>query len=94
MESTDLTLQVLIEIREQIRATNTKVDTGFAAMNDRLEGVGRRIDQTNRQLLVTEARLATEISALRGTQHDSLIELRERVVRCERDIEELRQRRD
>ena len=98
MESTDLTLQVLIDIREQIKETNTNVETGFAAMNKRLEigfaDLGRRIDQTNRQLLVTEARLATEISALRGTQHDSLSDLRDRVDRCERDIEELRRQRD
>jgi hypothetical protein len=94
METTDITLQVLIEIREQIANINTsfalltkRVDSGFADL-------GRRIDQTNRQLLVTEARLATEIGALRGTHDDALIELRERVDRCERDIEELRQRRD
>jgi hypothetical protein len=102
MESTDLTVQILIDIRDEIKGTNAEVKQlkeetkqlkeetkkGFAEM-------GRRIDQTNRQLLTTETRLATEISALRAGYDDGAAErreLRDRVTRCERDIEELRQR--
>lgn len=102
MESTDLTVQILIDIRDQLAVTNQRLDT----TNERLDAMssslgkriddlghhlGKRIDQTNRQLITTETRLATEISALRGALVDDPSVL-ERLGRCERDIEELRQR--
>jgi predicted nucleic acid-binding Zn-ribbon protein len=102
MESTDLTVQILIEIRDQIAQTNHRLDTTNQRLDEsrdylgrRIDDLGRRIDQTNRQLVVTETRLATEISALRGTLHEDQPGprgLRERVERCERHIDELRQR--
>jgi len=103
MESTDLTVQILIDIREQAKQQQAELkhelkqglqDLGqrIDQTNRQLGEVNRRIDQTNRQLVTTETRLAIEISGLRGAQHEDGPALRERVERCERDIEELRQR--
>ena len=99
MESTDLTVQILIDIRDQLTVTNQRLDTTnerIDAMSrhlgKRIDDLGKRIDQTNRQLITTETRLATEISALRGALVVDDPSVLDRLGRCERDIEELRQR--
>ncbi len=58
MDSPGITLQVLLQIRDELRDLKLQaVET-----NKRLDQTNRRIDQTHRQLLSTEARLATEIA--------------------------------
>jgi predicted nucleic acid-binding Zn-ribbon protein len=105
MDSTnDLTVQILIEMRDELRKTNARLDKLSEDLERSLKEVrdeqartrqdlGRRIDQTNLQLKTTEARIATEISALRAvvTERDDR-SLEERVSQCERDIVELRTR--
>jgi hypothetical protein len=73
----DLTARVLaniqeqlVEIRTEMREFRRDVDERFDRVDKRFDDMGRefgrRIDQTNRTLLVVEARLTTEISGLRA----------------------------
>lgn len=92
MDSTnDLSLQVLIEIRNDMRGLREAQEQTTRELAQTRQDLGRRIDQTNRQLVTTEIRLATEISALRAAIADERRpDLEERLSQCERDIEELR----
>jgi hypothetical protein len=89
--NSDITLQVLIDMRSELRGLREEQKT----TNDRLDQLSRRVDQTNRQLQITEIRLATEISALRAVVAEVAPEpsLEQRVDRCERAIAELRAQR-
>jgi hypothetical protein len=53
MEPTDLTIEILKDIRTEIRATNTRID----ATNDRLDATIARVDLLHEGQL----RLATEV---------------------------------
>ncbi len=95
MDSPDITVQVLIQIRDELREfkeqTNARFDKMIAELagtNSRIDQTNRKLDQTNRQLLVTEARLSTEISGLR----DVVTELREVTSGRETGRDELRDR--
>jgi|SRR5580704_14821667 hypothetical protein len=66
MEPTDVTLEVLKGIRDELRGTNARLDT----TNMRLERVERRQAET-------EVRLATELVALVGAVHEVRDLLRE-----------------
>lgn len=98
--SPDLTVQVLIQIRDELRDFKEQTKAQLAEVNARIDDSNRKIDRTNRQLVNVESRLGTELGALRDAVselRDAVIEpdrgdLAERVTRCERDIAELRQR--
>lgn len=104
-DDNSITVQILIGIREDLAALRSDVQAVKEEVKEvRVEqtktrqDLGRRIDQTNLQLKTSEARLATEISALRSTVTDSEPKLdrqglEERVEQCERDIAELRSQR-
>jgi len=51
------------ELRADMGSLRSEVRAEIGALRDELR---RRIDQSNRQLLITEARLSTDISALRA----------------------------
>jgi predicted nucleic acid-binding Zn-ribbon protein len=105
MEPTDLTLHVLIEIRDEIRGTNARVDR-LEARVDRLESamtlsgeqVHGALGQLARRVTEAELRTATVISELAGSVRDlhtllrDRLDLRDRVDRCERDIDDLKRR--
>ncbi len=116
MDNNDITIEILKEIRDEIRNTNGRIDT----TNTRLDQTNERLDQTNVKLgqlghdlegkidhlrsdLVTrmaetEIRTATALSDVAGTMRDvrdllrDRFDLRDRVERCERDIDELKHR--
>jgi len=74
---TDLTVQILREIRadiagisQRVDQTNERLDQTNARMEAGFADLGRRIDLTNRHMLTMEARLSSEISALRAEVHD------------------------
>jgi chromosome segregation ATPase len=100
-EAHSITVQILIEIREQlkanneqIKATNERIDKLREELGGKIDQTNRRIDLTNKQLVSTEARLATEIGALRATIVETDTERREvrdRLDRCEHAIAELRE---
>lgn len=81
MEPTDLTIEILENIRDEVRLTRTDLSTRIDATRVRLE--------TLREDSVTE--LAGAVSQMTGilrASHD----LRPRVERCELDIAELKKR--
>ena len=91
MEPTDLTIEILKDIRAGVEKTNERVD----ALR---EDTNARLDLLSRRIVESEVRTSTAIVDLAGTVRDMTTVLRTqsdlcpRVERCERDIEELRQR--
>jgi tetrahydromethanopterin S-methyltransferase subunit G len=57
MEPTDLTIEILKNIRDEVRATHGRFDQ-----------MDRRIDQTNERIDAVRAELRADISALRDQQ--------------------------
>lgn len=98
MESDDLTIRVLIEIRDEIRSTNQRVDRTNERVDQLSEHVSGRIDNLTERVVESELRTSTAITELAGTirgVHTLLVDrldLRDRVDRCERDIDELKRR--
>lgn len=92
-----LTVQILTEIRDEIRKTNARLDQ----TNARLDQTNARLDQTRddvmRRLVESEVRTSTAIVGLAGTLNDvkqimlESLNLRPRVERCEGDIREIKQ---
>lgn len=69
----DLTLQVLIEIRDAVRGTNVRLESLESSTNSRFGETNARLDETNDRLdavrqaqVASEMRLATELVALSG----------------------------
>ena len=86
MEPTDLTVQILREIRDEVVKTNARLDQTRGELSS-------RIDQTNARLVESDVRLATAVAGLAGTLTDikqmlaTQLDLRPRVERVEREIE-------
>lgn len=73
----DLTTQILIEIREAIRDTNASLSGRIDQTNERLDQSIERLGQLERRQVATEVRLATElaeVSSVIRQLNDSLIE--------------------
>jgi hypothetical protein len=91
MQSDDITVQILRDIRDEIRNTNARVDL----LTDETKV---RLDQLGDAVVGSEVRTIAAITALDGTLHavhDALRshnDLRDRVERCERDIAEIKHR--
>jgi hypothetical protein len=98
MEPTDLTIEILKDIRAGIEKTNERVDSLREDTNARLDLTNDRLDLLSRRVVESEVRTSTAIVELAGTVREMTTvlraqsDLRPRVERCERDIEELRQR--
>ena len=105
MESDDLTIRVLIEIRDEIRSTNQRIDQTNVRVDrlderltGRIDSLGERIDRLGDRMTESELRTSTAITELHGTIRDvhtllvDRLDLRDRVERCERDIDELKRR--
>jgi len=101
MESDDLTIRVLIEIRDEIRSTNQRVDRTNERvdhLSTRVDHMSTRIDDMGQRIVESELRTSTAITELTGTIRDvhsllvDRLDLRDRVERCERDIDELKHR--
>ncbi len=100
-EPVSLSLEVLKEIRDEVRGVRDEVQ----GVRDEVQGVGKRVDETNQRLDATnqrivesEIRTATAITELAGNVKDltTLLRLqgdiRPRVEQCEKDIIEIRSR--
>ena len=89
MEPTDITIEILKGIRDEVKQTNTRIDSMH-------EGLSHRIDEVSHRIVASEVRTATAISDLSFTmremtdvlraQHD----VRPRLDRCEHDITALK----
>jgi hypothetical protein len=92
METSDLTVQILRDIRDSIDNLGTNLGARIDATNERLDRTNERLDRNNERLDHLEIHLAGEILALR-TEFVSTRELltgrrdlQNRVDRCEREI--------
>jgi hypothetical protein len=95
MDDSETTHAILREIREQLRTNQADTNERFEQLGTKIDQTNRRLDTTNRHLLNTEARLVTEISALRAVLTEAEPEgpdFRERLEQVERELAELRQR--
>ncbi len=99
MTAKNLTIEILKEIRDEIRKTNARLDQTNARLdqtNSRLDQTNVRLDQSREELAkrITESeiRTATAITELTGTLvqvRDLLtdrLNVRDRVENCEKDI--------
>jgi division protein CdvB (Snf7/Vps24/ESCRT-III family) len=86
-----LTVKILKEIRDEVRATNQRLD----ATNQRLDAVRTELGE---RIVESELRTATAITDLATTVRDmttvlrAQADLKPRVERCEQDIRDLRAR--
>jgi chromosome segregation ATPase len=105
MEPTDITIEILKDIRSAIGQTNERLDSTIERLdstNERLDGTNERIDslrdELSRRIVESEIRTSTAITALAGTVSDmtdvlrASHDLRPRVERCEQDIVEIKRR--
>src|SRR5580704_14295986 len=96
MEPTDLTIEILKEIRDEVKSvrdevkvTNGRIDLLHGELHEGLGTLTRRVVES-------EIRTSTAITELAGTVREmtgvlrSQADLRPRVERCERDIAELK----
>jgi chromosome segregation ATPase len=111
--SDEVTVQILVEIRDEIRSTNQQVNelrsevrTGLGAVRSELQaglGAVRSELQTGlaavrSELLDSEVRMASRVNEQTAATRDlydmlrGQFDLRDRVERCERDIDELKTR--
>jgi len=96
VETTDITVQILCDIRDRIDATNERLDRFEQRVDARFDAVDARFDRLELRVELVDSRLVGVehgISDLRRdfSHGDALVE---RVSRCERDIAELKQRID
>ena len=76
----DITTQVLIEIRDELRLmrdeakkTNQRLDTTIErvdAISERLDGTNTRLDRLERRQVDAEVRITTELAAVVGAIHE------------------------
>jgi hypothetical protein len=102
VEPTDITIEVLGQIRDEIKLTRSDLSSRIDQTNARLDQtrveLGERIDQTNARIVEAEIRLATAVVGLSGSIEDvkemlvQQFDLGKRVSRCETDIEQLKAR--
>jgi len=108
MEPTDLTIEILKNIRDEVRQTNGRLDQTNARLdrmnacldqtNERVERVESGLSEVSRRIVESEIRTSTAIAELAGTVREmtSVLraqhDLRPRVERCERDIAALQHR--
>ena len=88
MEPADMTTKILVEIRDEIRITNARLEDTRVGLEARIDetkvGLAARIDETNARLdrserrqIETEIRLATEIIGVAGAVREVRDLLRE-----------------
>ncbi len=94
MEPTDLTIEILKDIRTEIRANGARIDQ----TNERLDHTNERLDALHRRVVESEIRVATVMTDLAGTVHEvrdmlrGSNDLRPRVETCERESLDLKRR--
>ena len=85
----DLTHQILVEIRDELRGTNERLD----GTNQRVDGTNQRLDRLEQRHVHSEVRIATELAAVQATLGDVVSLLRDnRVARRTLDDHEARLR--
>jgi len=83
MEPTDLTIEILKSIRDEIRSTNERLDK----TNERLDQSNERLDRLERRQTSADIRLSTQIVALADTMNDIKLLIRDHFGTALRDHE-------
>ena len=87
MEPTDLTIEILKDIRSAVRATNDRLDATKTELSQRIDATNERLEGIGRRLVDSEVRVATALTDMRGTLGDVVdllrgqLDLRPRVDR-------------
>ena len=95
MEPTDITIEILKDIRSEIRETRQDLSQRIDQTNERVDTMR---EELSRRIVESEIRTSTAITDLAGTVHEltdvlrASNDLRPRVERCELDIVELKRR--
>ena len=95
MEPSDLSLEILKTLRDELRGHIAHTEERFDRTDSRLDSVR---DELLRRIVESEVRTATAITDLAGVVREltstfrSQAELRPRVERCEHEIDELQRR--
>jgi hypothetical protein len=100
METDDITVQILRDIRDEIRGTNERLDRFEQRVDARFDGVDARFDRIELRVELVDSRLVGVEQGIADLRRDftrlSPIgdgdALVKRVSRCERDIAELKHR--
>lgn len=102
MEPTDITVEILKNIRDEIRETrtelretrtelSTRIDETRAELSARIDETNARVDALGRRQVDTEVRLATELTAVAAAVREVRDELRiDRALRRRVDDHEAR----
>ena len=106
MEPTDVTIEILKdirgelrEIRQEVRTTNERIDDTNRRLDEanlRLDDTNGRLDTVAQRVVESEIRTSTAIADLAGTVREmtqilrAANDLRPRVERCEQDIADLK----
>ena len=96
-----LSVEILKQIRGEVRETATRLDERLDRTNERLDRTNERLDQLRAELIEriaeSELRTATAITDLAGTVREltmalrGQLDFRPRLERCEQHIIELRE---
>ena len=105
MDPTDITIEILTGIRQELRGLGTRVDATNEAlhgMRGETHGMREEIhgmrEELSRRIVESEVRTSTAITDLTGTVREmtsvlrAANDLRPRVERCENDIAEIKRR--
>ena len=66
----DLTTQILIEIRDEIRSTNQRLDQVASGLNSRIDESNIRLDRLERRQVEAEVRVSTAVVDVVGAVHE------------------------
>jgi chromosome segregation ATPase len=109
MSEDSLTVHVLIDLRDEIRSTNQRIDrlehevgatrAEVGATRDDLRAEITAVrDHVGQQILASELRMATRVAEQTAATRDlyellgASLQLRDRIERCEHDIDDLKGR--
>ncbi len=100
MQPTDITIEILKDIRTELQDVRTELHDGLQSVREEVQGVreevqglGTRVDRLERRQTEGEIRVSTELVAIAGVMREVRDELREdRALRVRVDDHERRLR--
>jgi|HubBroStandDraft_6_1064221.scaffolds.fasta_scaffold2337284_2 hypothetical protein len=80
MQPSDVTIEILKGIRDEVRGTNERLDAMNGDLSGRIDATNERLERVERRQVESEVRITTELVALGGTlreMRDAFLEDRE-----------------
>ncbi|HTQ43714.1 MAG TPA: hypothetical protein VMI75_13220 [Polyangiaceae bacterium] len=91
MEPKDITVEILKDIRDEVRLTRSDLSARIDGTNSRLDETNVRLDRMDQRLTATEIHIATELVAVAGALREVRDDLRQdRALRAQVDDHERR----